>query len=174
MQVELIETRRLRGERLQKSHWQYWLKIGSNPQVMATMGGIWNQKKAQQKMQYNCEQWELYGHGQWLFFDKATREFVGRGGIRKVTVNDNEEVELGYALMPDFWGQGLAVEIGKKSLLIAFEQFDYSSVVCYTLTGNKRSQKVMQKIGFLFENNILLANQPHVLYRYPNPDYSNA
>lgn len=90
---------------------------------------------------------------------------------RKVTVNDNEEVELGYALMPDFWGQGLAVEIGKKSLLIAFNRFNYLSVVCYTLTGNKRSQKVMQKIGFLFENNILLANQPHVLYRYLNPDY---
>ena len=61
MQVELIETKRLRGERVQKSHWQHWLKIGFNPQFMKNMGGIWNYKKAQQKMQCNSEQWEFYG-----------------------------------------------------------------------------------------------------------------
>lgn len=85
-----------------------------------------------------------------------------------MTVND--KVELGYGLMPNFWGQRLAVEIVKKSLSIAFNKFGYSSVVCYTLIDNQRSVKVMQKIGFSFENNISLANRPHVLYRYPNPD----
>ena len=172
MQVQLIETQRLRGERIQKSHWQQWLKIGSNSQVMATMGGIWNHQKAQQKMQHNCEQWELYGHGQWLFFSKKNRQFVGRGGIRKVVVNEKLEVELGYALMPEFWGHGLAVEIGKKALSIAFNRFKYPSVVCFALTNNKKSQRVMEKIGFCFESNIVRANQPHVLYRYLNSDYS--
>ena len=170
MQISLIETQRLRGEKIQESHWQYWLKIGSDEQVMATMGGIWNHQKAQEKMQRNREQWRLHGHGQWLFFSKKNRQFVGRGGIRKVIVNSNDEVELGYALMPNFWGQGLAVEIGHKALSIAFNIFGYSSVVCYTLVDNQKSQKVMQKIGFLFEDNILLANRPHVLYRYLNPN----
>jgi [ribosomal protein S5]-alanine N-acetyltransferase len=67
-----------------------------------------------------------------------------------------------------FWGQGLAVEIGEKALSIAFNQLNYSSVVCYTLIDNKRSQRVMEKIGFVFEDNIIHANQPHVLYTYQN------
>ena len=148
MQIESIQTKRLRGERVKRSFWQHWLAIGSNSQVMATMGGVWNDSKAQQKMQQNCRQWELYGHGQWLFFERQTNEFVGRGGIRKVRVNNNDEVELGYALMPQFWGRGLAVEIGRKALSIAFNLFNYQSVVCYTLVDNQKSQRVMQKLGF--------------------------
>ncbi len=174
MQVELIETHKLRGERIRESHWQLWFDMGSNPKVMATLGGTWSLEKAQEKMKWNCEQWERYGHGQWVFFEKATEAFVGRGGIRRVIVNGNEEVELGYALMPEFWGKGLAVEIGKKVLSIAFDEFCYPSVVCYTLLDNKKSERVMQKIGFSFEGNIMHANQPHVLYRYQNPKYTIA
>lgn len=169
MQIEVVETERLRGERVSKSHWQLWLEIGFNRTVMATMGGIWDLEKAKQKMQRNCEQWKNHGHGQWIFFDKDTDRFVGRGGIRKVTVNGKEEVELGYALMPNFWDRGLATEIGKKASAIAFERLNYPSVVCYTLVTNKKSQRVMQKIGFTFEENIIHADRPHVLYRYQNP-----
>ena len=170
IQMDCIETLRLRGERVKKSHLPLWKIMGSNSQVMATMGGIWTQEKARQKIQLNIQHWEQYGHGQWTFFDRVTKKFVGRGGIRKVTVNEKSEVELGYALMPEFWGQGLAVEIGKKSLSIAFNQFQYPSVVCYTLVDNKKSQRVMEKIGFCFESNMIRASQPHVLYRYLKTD----
>ena len=149
MQTELIETNRLRGEKIQVSHLPFLVKMGFNPTVMATLGGIWNPETALQKIECNCEQWEKYGHGQWIFFDKITDEFIGRGGIRRVTVNEQEEIELGYALMPKFWGQGLAVEIGEKALSIAFNQFNYFSVVCYTLIDNKRSQRVMEKMVLL-------------------------
>lgn len=101
MQIETIETKRLKGEKINESHWQLWLEMGFNPEVMATLGGIWSQEKAQEKMQWNCEQWQCYGHGQWMFFEKETGAFVGRGGIRKMIVNEKEEVELGYALIPE-------------------------------------------------------------------------
>lgn len=169
MQIEMIETPRLKGERISKKHWNLWLKIGSNQMVMATLGGTWNEEKAQKRMKYDCEQWQNYGHGLWIFFDKATNVFVGRGGIRRVLLNGKEEVELAYALMPEFWGKELAVEIGKKALSVAFDKFDYLSVVCYTLIDNKRSERVMQKIGFLFEEHIVHADLAHVLYRYKNP-----
>ncbi|MEM7760609.1 MAG: GNAT family N-acetyltransferase [Cyanobacteria bacterium P01_G01_bin.67] len=172
IQIDYIETLRLIGERVKESHLPLWKIMGSDPQVMATMGGIWTQKKTLQKMQSNFQHWSQYGHGQWTFFDKATKKFVGRGGIRKVIVNEKLEVELGYALMPEYWGHGLAVEIGKKALSIAFDQFQYLSVVCFTLTNNKQSQRVMEKIGFCFESNIVRANQPHVLYRYLKSNYS--
>lgn len=168
MQIEFIETQRLKGEKISIDNHSLLLEMGSNSLVMATLGGIWSQEMTTRKIKENCKQWQLYGHGQWIFFDKATNLFVGRGGIRKVRVNNNEEVELGYALMPKFWGKELAVEIGKKSLSVAFNKFNYPSVVCYTLTTNKRSERVMQKIGFVFEQTIEHANYPHVLYRYPN------
>jgi RimJ/RimL family protein N-acetyltransferase len=174
MQVELIETKRLRGERISESHWELWLDMGSNPEVMATLGGVWSQAKAWEKLIWNCEQWQQYGHGQWMFFEKETNSFVGRGGVRKMTINGQEEVELGYVLIPQYWGRELAVEIGNKALSIAFNEYHYPSVVCLTLHENKRSERVMQKIGFIFEQNIIHAKLPHLLYRYQNPNIDNA
>lgn len=63
MQVELIETNSLRGERIRESHWKLWLDMGFDAEVMATLGGTWNQEKAQEKISWNCEQWECNGHG---------------------------------------------------------------------------------------------------------------
>lgn len=174
MAIEQVETYRLRGERVRESHFPLWFEMGSNPIVMATMGGIWSKEKARQKIRWNCQQWEHNGHGQWTWFDKATEQFVGRGGIRKVVVDNRPEIELGYALMPEFWGKGLAVEIGEKSLAVAFEQLGYPSVVCYTLVDNKRSQRVMEKLGFTLEKNVSIANKPHVFYRFFNPEDSTA
>ncbi|MGD1871763.1 MAG: GNAT family N-acetyltransferase [Mastigocoleus sp.] len=171
MQFELIETDRLKGKKICDKHWELWLNMGSNSEVMATLGGTWNQEKARDKMKWNCEQWETYRHGLWMLFDKENEVFVGRAGIRQIILNDNKEVELAYALMPDFWGRGLAVEIGENLLSIAFDKFCYSSIVACTLMTNKRSEKVMQKIGFTFEKNIIHAKVPHVLYRYQNPNH---
>ena len=169
MQIERIETDRLKGERICNEHGKLLLEMASNLEVMATLGGTLSEEKVKAKIKYNCEQWENYGHGQWIFFDKETEVFVGRGGIRRVVVNNRKEVELGYALMPEFWGKGLAVEIGEKALSIAFDEFFYPSVVAYTLVTNKKSERVMQKIGFVFEKNIMHADIPHILYRYQNP-----
>jgi [ribosomal protein S5]-alanine N-acetyltransferase len=169
MQIDVIETLRLRGERVCESYWNSWLTMGRDSRVMATLGGTWSLEKAVEKMRSNCDHWARYGHGLWMLFDQATGSFIGRAGIRRVVVNENEEVELGYALMPEYWGKGLAVEIGQKALSVAFEQFHYSNVVCFTLADNKQSERVMQKLGFTYEKDIIHHNKPHVLYRYQNP-----
>ena len=151
MAIEQVETYRLRGKRVRESHFPLWFEMGSNPIVMATMGGIWSKEKARQKIRWNCQQWEHNGHGQWTWFDKATEQFVGRGGIRKVVVDNRPEIELGYALMPEFWGRGLAVEIGEKSLAVAFEQFGYSNVVCYTSSIFSSDRNASQMIVSRYE-----------------------
>ena len=38
-------------------------------------------------------------------------------------------------------------------------------IVCFTLPTNRASQRVMEKVGFVYERDITHANLPHVLYR---------
>jgi RimJ/RimL family protein N-acetyltransferase len=40
-----------------------------------------------------------------------------------------------------------------------------SDLVCFTLTTNHASQRVMEKVGFRYERDVLHAGLPHVLYR---------
>jgi RimJ/RimL family protein N-acetyltransferase len=136
---------------------------------MATLGGVWTEAQARGRLEWNCRHWEQNGHGQWLFFTKDGARFAGRCGIRKMVVNAKEEVELGYSVTPDLWGQGFAPEMGVAALRVAFEHFGYPSVVAFTLVNNGPSERVMRKLDFSFEDHIIHAGQPHVLYRRHNP-----
>ena len=170
MAPDTIETARLRGERLAVRHWGIWRCMGADARLMATLGGVWTDAVAREKLEWNCRQWEQHGHGQWLFFMKDSSRFVGRCGIRKMVVNAKEEIELGYSVLPELWGQGFAPEMGGAALQIAFGQFGYPSVVAFTVVNNAASERVMQKLGFSFEYHIIHAGQRHVLYRRQNPN----
>jgi ribosomal-protein-alanine N-acetyltransferase len=172
--LDTVETDRLRGERIHPCHWNIWRSMGANGTLMATLGGTWTEEQAREKLLWNCDQWARHGHGQWIFFLKEEGALVGRGGIRRMVVNEKEEVELGYAVLPERWGMGFAPEMGTKALAVAFDIFHYPSVVAFTLLDNRRSERVMQKLGFSFEAKIIHAGLPHVLYRLRHPGHEFA
>ena len=69
--------------------------------------------------------------------------------------------------MPDFWGRGLATEIARALLTIGFEQLALAQLVAFTLATNQASRRVMEKVGFAFERELVHGARglPHVLYR---------
>lgn len=163
--IETFSTNRLIAERLQISHFSELCKMHKNPKVMATLGGARSDDVTQQFLQINLEHWNRYGYGIWVFRDNTDAQFVGRGGLRNVYVNEKCEVELAYALIEIFWGQGLATEMAQAILQVGFNQLGLVNIVCFTLTTNRASQKVMEKVGFKYERDIIYGNLPHVLYR---------
>lgn len=168
-----IETPRLIGQRICSSHLEFMINMQSDPLVMETLGGVRDRATTIQNLQWNMEQWDSHGHGLWIFHYKDTSEIVGRGGLRKVHIEESEEVEVGYALLPPFWGKGLATEIARVSILVAFTHFDYNDVVSFTLTTNSASEKVMRKTGFKYETDFVRAGLSHVLYRIRRDDWND-
>ncbi len=170
--IESFETERLSAIKLTSSDLNRLTEMHTNPQTMATLGGVWSAKKIQENLDWNLKQWTQNGFGLWMFYLKDTNEWVGRGGIRRVTVEGVEEVEVAYALMPKFWQQGFATEIAKACTEIAFEFLRLNDLVCFTLTTNKASQRVMEKAGFQYERNFTVnydgVDYPQVLYRLKN------
>jgi RimJ/RimL family protein N-acetyltransferase len=66
------------------------------------------------------------------------------------------EVELGYALLPEFWGHGYATEAGAGALEHARTELGLTEVVAFTLPENQASLAVMQRLGFGPEQHLLL------------------
>ena len=58
------------------------------------------------------------------------------------------EVEIGYGLAPEYWGQGYATEAVQAAVAWAFRQPDVWTVWAETLSDNIASQKVLAKVGF--------------------------
>jgi RimJ/RimL family protein N-acetyltransferase len=167
--MDQFETPRLRAERLRLGHLEELRRMHGEPRVMATLGGVRSEDETRQFLAANLAHWDRWSYGLWMFRDTAGF-FVGRGGLRHVTLDGVDEVELAYALMPDFWGKGLATEMAQALLSLALSRFGLTGVVSFTLVTNRASGRVMKKLGLKFERQIDHAGQPHVLYRAAPPE----
>lgn len=59
--------------------------------------------------------------------------------------------EIGYLLLPDFWGKGYATEIANKLLEISFRDIKLHKISASCNVNNSQSRKVMEKIGMIKE-----------------------
>lgn len=157
--------RRMSGENLDDL-----TRMFLDPRVMATLGGVRSPDETREWLSRYLEHWRQHGFGLWLVFDRETGRFAGRGGLHHVLIDDRDEIEVGYALVPEFWGRGLATELARESIRVAFEVLNLPELVCFTLTTNRASQNVMRKAGFQYERDLLYKNLPHVFYRLRRPD----
>ena len=57
-------------------------------------------------------------------------------------------IEIGWCLGSKFWRQGLAIEAAKAVIDYAFNTLLLDEIVSFTATTNKRSELVMQRLGF--------------------------
>jgi RimJ/RimL family protein N-acetyltransferase len=111
------------------------------------------------------DHWEQHGFGFWSARDPQTGRFVGRGGLRQALIDDVTEIEVGYGLMSEFWGRGLATELANECVRVAFAEIGMPELVCFTLTTNLASRRVMEKAGFRYERDFVYADWPHILCR---------
>jgi [ribosomal protein S5]-alanine N-acetyltransferase len=171
--LDAFRTDRLIAERLRPAHLADYVRMFEDPRVMATLspdGKPLPAGEAARWLQFNLEHWERHGFGYWAIRTRAENQFVGRAGLKSADVEGKHEVELAYALLPEFWGRGLATEISEAILKLAFEDLGLAEVICFTLTTNAASRRVMEKLGFRFEREGVHANLSHVFYRLKSVD----
>jgi ribosomal-protein-alanine N-acetyltransferase len=162
---DTMETARLIGERIRPEHLEEFYRLHRDPRVMKTLsvdGEPLPDEQSQQSLQRQIDRWEHEGLGLWIWHDREDGHFVGRGGLQR---DPETGIELGYAVMADDWGKGYATEIGAASLRVGFEDLGLTEIVCFTLPVNIASQRVMQKLGFVYEHDFVHAGLPHVFYR---------
>lgn len=159
-----LEARRITAEDLDKL-----AQMDSDPKVMATLGGVKTLNETKERLSWNLKQWDEYGHGLWLFYTKENLTWIGRASVRHMIVDNLLEVELGYAVLSDYWRKGYATEMARACIDISFQHLNYKNITCFTITGNIASQKVIKNLGFSYEKDCMHANLPHVFYRLQNP-----
>ncbi len=82
------------------------------------------------------------------------------GLLRRETL---EDVDLGFAFLPQFWGQGYAYESTKAVLAHGRADFDLKRIVAVTASDNQASIRLLERLGMRFERTIrLIDDQPEV------------
>jgi len=175
--TETLRTDRLVAAPLRPGDFTDLRRLHGDPRVMATLsadGQPLPEEETRRALQRHLDHWERHGFGLWAFRDQADGRFVGYCGLKHTEVDGKDEIELAYAVAADEWGKGLASEMAEAALRVGFEHLSLPEVVCFTLTTNRASQRVMEKAGFTYERDIVHAGLPHVLYRLTAAAWRNA
>lgn len=105
------------------------------------------------------------GFGYWTVSRKEDpRKPIGSCGLMKRDML--QDIDIGYALLPEFEGLGYATEAAQRVLSFAFETLKTSRVVAISTTDNVRSAKVLQKIGMQLEGKIQLSADDDELHLF--------
>jgi len=156
----------MRGERLGPAHLEALAPILADPRVGATMGGVATEAEVAEQLEHADEAWRRDGFGYWMFFDVATGEPLARGGLSRTEFDGQPEVEVGWTVAPERWGEGLATEVGAAAVEVAFGPLGLGDLVAFTLPDNAPSRRVMEKLGFTYEKTApYRVYGDHVLYR---------
>ena len=66
-----------------------------------------------------------------------------------------EDIDIGFAFLPEYNGFGYAFEAAISTLQFAFESLEINRLVAITTPDNINSIKLLEKIGMQFEKKIL-------------------
>jgi RimJ/RimL family protein N-acetyltransferase len=163
----LFVTPRLRATRLLAVHVETIHAMHSDPVQMAPLGGVRSAADTTAYMDRHLQHWDEHGFGVWIVHDIVSDAIAGRVLLRHLTLEGVPEVEVGYSLLPAYWGQGLAPEIAGECVRLGQHRLGLGSIVALTRPDNARSRRVMEKIGLEFEREYDLEAGSYVVYRTP-------
>ncbi len=104
------------------------------------------------------------GFGFYLVELKSTGEKIGMSGLVKRDGLDN--VDVGFALLPQFENKGYAYESTAAVMKFAKEQLKLSKLAAITVPYNTPSIKLLEKLGMKFDKKINIPGDPEDLLLY--------
>ncbi|EIJ41049.1 acetyltransferase, ribosomal protein N-acetylase [Beggiatoa alba B18LD] len=96
---------------------------------------------------------------------QSTGAFIGQCGLVWQFVGNRDELEVGYHIQPEYWGQGYATEAAKACLSQAFTQKLAPSVISIIHVNNVASQRVATRNGLQREQMSQFKGFPVYIYR---------
>jgi ribosomal-protein-alanine N-acetyltransferase len=121
-------------------------ELHRDPEVGRYMGGVWTDERIAAALEAFIADQAEFGHAKWVA-NLHDGTFVGRAGIS--VWEPTGELELGYVLKPQYWGQGLATEAARAVADWTFANTGVDHIIAFTDPQNFGSQRVLERIGMV-------------------------
>ncbi len=164
------ESERLSFRPLEPDDFKTWLTFFKNP--------LWNKYWLTEDFspEENCIRWfdkAFYRYendlgGMNALVDKKSGEFIGQCGLLVQSVDNTEELEVAYSMMPQHWNKGYATEAAKKCIDYAFANQLSDSLISIIHENNLESERVALKNRLYLEKHTIYDGNPVKIYRIKN------
>jgi [ribosomal protein S5]-alanine N-acetyltransferase len=150
--LSVLETDRLRLRRLSVDDVDFTLRLLNEPSFIQNIGdkGVRSIEDARAYILNGpIASYEKFGFGLYLVETKETGVPAGICGLLKRDAL--EDADIGYALVPEFWSQGYALEAASGVISYAVRELGLKRVVAITNPENSGSIRLLEKLGFRYE-----------------------
>ncbi|WP_394147014.1 GNAT family N-acetyltransferase [Shewanella atlantica] len=140
---------------LEMAHADFILNLLNTPGFLKNIGdrGVRDRLQAETYLLDGpLASYRQHGFGLYLVELKETGEPIGLCGLVKRPVFDSPD--LGYALLPAYWGRGYALE-SAEAVLLHCKVLKIRRVLGIVSPGNDSSISVLEKVGMIFKERAL-------------------
>ena len=162
-----IETQRLRLRPITVNDAALMLAVWNDPAFIQNVAdrGIRTNEQARVAIQHGAEQlFESYGYGPCSMSLKSNGAMIGVCGLFK---RDNlDDPDIGFAVLPDFCGQGYAGEAALAIVKYARVELAIKALTAIVSPKNAASIGLIEKLGLKFEATITMPGDDHAISLY--------
>jgi len=122
-------------------------------------------------IEFQIQRYEGDRYGLLAVVENNTGELIGQCGLLSQKVDGVDELEIGYHLIPRFWGNGFAIEAARALKKLAFENNLADSIIPIIETKDLPSIKVAERNGMTREKQTRYMDMDVFVYRIHKEEY---
>ena len=90
-------------------------------------------------------EYEQYGYARYALIHKGDRKVIGFCGVKFIPEFDLPDI--GYRMLPEYWGKGLGTEAVRAALEYARTALGLNEIVAEAVVENTASNRLLLKVG---------------------------
>lgn len=125
------------------------VKLNSDPRVMQYLPAPLTREESVARLEVYTQHIQNFGWGLWAVSLPEIAAFIGWIGLWPIgfEAHFTPAIEVGWRLLPEFWGHGYATEGASAAIQYGFEILMLKEIISITVPANIRSRRVMEKLG---------------------------
>ena len=154
MKQYILETERCRLREFNTNDASAIYKLNLHPDIFRfTTDPPFESESAAFSFLENYKTYTETGYGRWAVELKSSSTFIG--WCRLKFLQKENEIDVGYRFLPEYWGQGFAVETARECCKWGFEVKGLTRIVARIHKENLRSIRVAEKLNMVYEKDLM-------------------
>jgi RimJ/RimL family protein N-acetyltransferase len=163
----ILETERLQLRELTTADAAFIIELLNSPGWLEYIGdrNVHNEEQAIGYLENGpIKSYALNGYGLFMVMLKESQTPIGMCGI--INRDILAHPDIGFALLPEYAGQGYAFEMAAATLKYAKETLNLPKILAIVLPTNPRSIRLLEKIGLKQEGTFVYPDSEEELLMY--------
>lgn len=151
--ISVLTTRHLQIRELSQKDLPSLYSIYQEPQIQAFLSEGKEDYATfyEKRCSYIEKTYPFYDFGMWGIFCKETNTLMGECGLQPLSIDQKDEIAIGYVLSSKFQGKGFGKEMVRATLRYAHREFDFTRIVAQISPDNSASIALAKSCGFHYE-----------------------